>query len=73
MRYSTKQDAIAQDIAPALEGYEADFDMDAIFAKAFKWDVTYDEHGRELVTTAGFEQCVSEPEFWAIVKECVIA
>lgn len=72
-RYTTKDHVIAYDIAPALGAFQGNYDMDAIFAKAFTWQVTYDEQGNELTGTGGFEQCVSEGKFWVIVQECRIA
>lgn len=72
MRYSTIQDVIEQDIAPALSGFEGDYDTAAIADRAFAWRIDHDVRGNELLNTGGFEQAVSEPEFWKIVRECVI-
>ncbi len=66
MRYTTKQDAIEQAIAPALT--EGEFDTDSIFAEAFTWKIDKDDAGNELLNTGGFEQTVTDDEFWAIVQ-----
>jgi hypothetical protein len=66
MRYATKQDVIEQAVLPALDG--DDYDVHAIADEAFTWKVDRDEHGNELLNTAGFEQAVTEDEFWAIVE-----
>lgn len=57
--YTTKTDAIAYAIEPALDNAE-DFDMDAIFDACF----TYDE------TEHGFVQTADEDEFWAVAAKC---
>ncbi len=64
MRYTTRQDAIDLDIAPALT--DGNFDLDAIFDEAYEWKIDHDEHGNELLDTAGFESVVSEDKFWEI-------
>lgn len=61
MRYATRQDAIAQNIRPALDPFGGQFDADAICQAAFAWKGD------------GFEQVVSEPEFWKIVQENAIS
>jgi hypothetical protein len=66
MRYTTKQDAVEQSILPALA--EGEFDTDSIFAEAFTWKIDTDGDGNELLNTGGFEQSVSDDEFWAIVQ-----
>jgi hypothetical protein len=66
MRYATKQDVIEQAVRPALDS--DDYDVHAIADEAFTWKVDRDEHGNELLNTAGFEQTVTEDEFWVIVE-----
>ncbi len=65
MRYTTRQDAIEQAILPALDNPD-DFDVDAISYEAFEYRVDTDDQGRELLHTAGFEQTVTDDEFWTI-------
>ena len=57
MFYSTKTDAIAQAILPALGEHADDFDIDAIFDEAYGWD----DEGHLV-------QTVSDDEFWQIVE-----
>lgn len=67
-RYTTRRDAIEQAIIPALGDHGDDYDTDAICREAFEYRVDTDGAGRELLNTAGFEQAVSDDEFWAIVE-----
>lgn len=69
MRYTTKTDAMEQAILPALGEYGADFDADGIFADAFEYKVDTNEHGDQRLNTAGFEQVVTEAEFWEIAQK----
>ncbi len=66
MRYTTRQDAIEQAIAPALA--EGRFDLEAICYEAFEWRIDVNAAGQERIDTGGFEQAVSEDEFWSIVQ-----
>jgi hypothetical protein len=66
VRFTTKQDAIEQGIAPALT--EGEFDTDSIFAEAYAWAIDKDDDGNELPNTGGFEQTVTDDEFWTIVQ-----
>lgn len=68
MRYTTRQDAIEQDILPALGNYADSYNIDAIFDEAYDYLVDTDWRGNELLNTAGFEQTVSDDEFWAIAE-----
>jgi hypothetical protein len=65
MRYTTRQDAIEQAITPAIT--EGTYDLDAICDAAFTWKIDTNDAGQELLNTGGFEQTVSDDEFWAIV------
>lgn len=70
IRYSSKSDAIEQDIIPALGDFDDEYDADAIFEAAFAYRVDEDEHGNELLNSAGFVQVVGAAEFWEIVERC---
>ena len=67
-RYASFQDAKEQGVLYALSGSEGDFDADAITREAFAWTIDTDERGNELLDTAGFEQTVTDDEFWVIVE-----
>lgn len=67
MRYTTKDDAIAQ--AFPQDVTEPGYDVDAIFAETFEYRVDKDELGNERLNTAGFEQVVDTDGFWEIVKK----
>ena len=56
--YTTADDAIIQAIIPALNGYEDDFDLAAIFDACFAYDRDED----------GFVQVVDEDGFWEAVR-----
>lgn len=58
--FTTKQDAIAQVITPALGDYADDFDIDQIFDATFEYD------GK------GFTQIVDQDTFWAEVEKAAI-
>lgn len=64
IRYTTRQDAIEQAIMPALT--EGDYDYEAICYEAFDWKIDTNEQGQELLHTGGFEQTVTDEEFWEI-------
>jgi hypothetical protein len=65
-RYVTRQDAIDQAIAPALT--EGSYDLEAICQETYTWMIDTDADGNELLTTGGFEQSVSDDEFWMVVE-----
>lgn len=67
-RYTTIQDVIEQAVLPALGEYADDHDADAIAREAYTYRVDHDAHGNELLNTAGFEQAVTDDEFWQIVQ-----
>jgi hypothetical protein len=67
MRYTTREDAIEQAVLPALDE-PADYNVEAIFVDAFEYRVDTNDKGQELLNTAGFEQTVSDDEFWTIVE-----
>jgi len=69
MRYTTNRDAIEQAILPALDTHADDYDVDAIFREAFEYRVDTDKDGNELLNTAGFEQVVTDEEFWVIAAK----
>lgn len=71
MRYTTRQDAIDQAIAPALT--EGTYDLEAICYATFEWKIDINEAGQELLNTGGFEQIVSEAKFWEIAADNEIA
>lgn len=64
IRYTTRQDAIEQAIMPALT--EGDYDLEAICYEAYGWKIDTNERGQELLNTGGFEQTVSDEQFWEI-------
>lgn len=64
MRYTTRRDAIEQAIAPALD--DDNYDVAAICNEAFEYRVDTNGAGQELLNTAGFEQTVTDDEFWKI-------
>ncbi|GAA0494711.1 hypothetical protein Ade02nite_19850 [Paractinoplanes deccanensis] len=66
-RYTTRQDAIDQAIAPALA--EGNYDLEAICRETFDWKIDVNGKGQELLNTGGFEQTVSEEEFWEIAAK----
>jgi hypothetical protein len=68
MRYATKPQAIEALIVTALGDFAADYDIDAIADETLAYTVDTDDQGNELLNTAGFEQTVSDEEFWAIVE-----
>jgi hypothetical protein len=67
-RYEKITDAIEQAIGPALGEFGNDYDLEAIAREVFEYKVDTDERGQELLNTAGFEQVVSEEEFWEIAE-----
>lgn len=67
MRYTTRRDAIEQAIAPALD--DGNYDLDAICYETFEWAIDHDADGNELLNTGGFEQTVTDDEFWAVVAK----
>lgn len=69
MRYVTRQEAIEQAIAPALT--DGQYDLGAICQEAFAWKIDT-AFGVELLNTGGFEQTVTEAEFWEIASKHVI-
>lgn len=69
MRYTTLTDAIETDLKPALDVHVDDYDVQAIAAEVYAYRVDTVELGRELLNTAGFEQVVSDEEFWVIVQK----
>ncbi|MEU0078502.1 hypothetical protein ABZY58_11450 [Micromonospora tulbaghiae] len=68
-RFTTRQDVIEQDILPALGEHGDDYDTDAICREAYEYRVDTDGQGNELLNTAGFEQIVTDDEFWEIVAK----
>lgn len=69
MRYTTRQDAIDQAVIPALGSEADDYDVEAICDEAYAYRVDTNEAGQELLNTAGFEQVVTDGEFWDIVAK----
>lgn len=67
-RYATLTDAINQDLIPALHEFADDYDIDAIAAEVYEYQVDHDAQGNELLNTAGFAQKVTTDEFWRIVR-----
>lgn len=68
MRYSTKQEAMEQAVYPAFGEHADDFDIEEIFAATFEYRTDEDADGNQLLNTAGFEQIVSDEEFWKIAE-----
>lgn len=79
-RYTTRKEAIDQEIIPALDTSQACgpldvddvFDVDAIADEVLAYRVDTNADGNELLNTAGFEQVVDVTEFWQIVAKHVI-
>ena len=65
-RFTTKQDAIAQAITPALDT-PADYDVAAIADEVFEYRVDLDEDGNERLNSGGFQMIVDTDTFWEIV------
>lgn len=65
-RYSSRRDAIEQDILPALGQDGDDYDAEAICDEAYAWRINTNARGEELLGTGGFEQVVTDDEFWEI-------
>lgn len=68
-RFTTKDDAIQQDILPALGEFADSHDIDGIFAETFEYKVDVNDKGQENLNTAGFEQIVDTDTFWTIVEK----
>jgi len=68
-RYSTRDEAIEQAIVPALGEYARDYDTAAMCADLFAYLVDTDQHGNELLNTAGFEQVGDADLFWLIAAK----
>ena len=66
-RYTTRRE-IADNLAGVFGDYGDDYDIDAIIDEAYAYRVDRDENGTELLGTAGFEQIVTDEEFWAIAE-----
>ena len=67
-RYATRQDII-DSLARVFEDFADDYDVNAIIDEAYAYRVDEDERGNELLGTAGFEQIVTDEEFWAIAEK----
>ena len=67
-RYTTRQDII-DSIAGIFGDFADDYDIDAIIDEAYAYRVDEDGRGNELLGTAGFEQIVTDEEFWAIAEK----
>ena len=67
-RYTTRQDII-DSLAGVFGDFAADYDLDAIIDEAYAYRVDEDENGNQLLGTAGFEQIVTDEEFWAIAEK----
>lgn len=68
MRHKTMQDVIEREILPALGTFADDFDVEGLAAATFTLCIDTDEHGNQLLNTAGFEQSVTGPEFWVVAE-----
>lgn len=64
-RYATRQQVI-DSLAGVFGDFAADYDLDAIIDETYAYRVDEDENGNQLLNTAGFEQIVTDEEFWAI-------
>jgi hypothetical protein len=67
-RYENKENVML-DIRIAIGENVDDYDLDGIFAEAYEYKIDTDEQGRGLQNTAGFQQIVSESEWWAIAEK----
>ncbi len=68
-RFTTRQDVIDEVIRPALGEFADHYDLAAICDAAYEWKIDRDADGNELLNTAGFEQTVTDDEFWNIVED----
>lgn len=59
MKGLSKEQIICLDIRPALDGFEEEFDIDAIFDEAYTYRPELD----------GFQLAVSGEQFWDIVEK----
>lgn len=66
-RYATRQQVI-DSLAGVFGDFAADYDLDAIIDETYAYRVDEDENGNQLLNTAGFEQIVTDEEFWAIAE-----
>ena len=67
-RYTTRQDII-DSLAGVFGDFADDYDIDAIIDEAYAYRVDEDENGNQRLSTAGFEQTVTDEEFWAIAEK----
>jgi len=68
IRIASIADVIDREVAPALGEFGDDYDLEAIAREAFEFRTDCDDRGNLLLDTQGFEQIVSEEEFWEIVE-----
>ena len=65
--FSTREEAIQQEIAPALDE-PSDYNLDAIFDDCFEWAAIVDKSGVQH-GNGWFQQSVSDTAFWASVEK----
>lgn len=67
--HTTIQDAIDQEVLPALGQYAADYDVEAIADEVFRFDDGYDQTtGVHNLDRQGFYQAVGDDAFWQIAE-----
>lgn len=66
--FSTREEAIQQEIAPALQEWDGDYDLNAIFDDCFELAAIVDEDGVQH-GNGWCQQSVSDTEFWASVEK----
>ena len=64
-RYEKLTDVIDY-VNTALGNYAADYDTEAIAREISTWTTDINNHGREVVTHAGYEITADDDTFWAI-------
>jgi len=65
-RYSTLSDVVNA-LRIAFGDYADQYDLEAIARETHEYRVDLDERGRHRLDTAGFEQSVTDEEFWRVV------
>lgn len=69
-KYSSKSDAIAYGIAPALGEYAGDFDVDEIFERYYAWDGYAFVPKWTLDHPDWDDDIVGSDLFWEVVRCC---
>lgn len=68
--YRTRAEVIDLAILPALGEHAAEYDVEAILDRAFRWIVDANAAGEVRADLSGFRQTASTLTFWGIVHDC---